>query len=711
MTPSTAITVRSVKDARKRLAAARGNRRERIEVAKAAAGSLSEQSPDKLIAFLFEDYLANEPILQQEARREANGNHGSNSNVPALLFPVDEYEAVMRALVENSGESVWDAMLEQFVLSHLDLLNYFLALLGTVFRNQRDFNVSCYFELLRKCGAYLMGEGLLETTAVEGEEDLPLFFPDLPKKNFKIKRLFTKTWFDFLKVFQPEKCSALQRPPKNTAVLYSSKNKDHNSSKATPGGTMSSSSGASSTTQSPTNAANATASASATMLASTSSNNDNGEATTSSGRVITEKQLALVIQARVDRLKKSVLLHVTHIFPYLDAPMLLGDFFLQEFDRGSLEIQICALSGLLYMTTQTKLEFQDDYYDRLYLLLRPEVFSAEFRVRFQRILAASLIQGTTLPAQSAACFAKKLLRICVHAPLIDQPSICWCLGLAYNIVRKNEACCKKLLHRSVMNAGGGGSSTAGATPSTASSSKDQSSTSTTSTSTTTTPPTSGEQNDSSTTLVEGATSSTKTSPSSTESTSSVAFLTADPFDISATLPEARKILTRTSLWELEAISRHHHPLVSRVVPFFKNPHMFKKLSPSVDVNEFLELTTDDLLERELKHKKKKFDDPLLGMGFFQDAEREEEQREEDEEDDSEEEEEEGTEEVDAEGGEEEKKRAKPSSRPATSKNTVGRPSPDAQLPSFAFLPRPRQERLETSYLALEEDLKRRRLEV
>ena len=102
------------------------------------------------------------------------------------------------------------------------------------------------------------------------------------------------------------------------------------------------------------------------------------------------------------------------------------------------------------------------------------------------------------------------------------------------------------------------------------------------------------------------------------------------------------------------LARHTHPLVSRLVPFFKNPHQFKKISQSVDVNEFLDLNSTELLERELKHKRKKFDDLVLDDG-------------------------------------------------AGCKNKTANSNMDVDV-AFAFLTRPRAEKLEQSYLELEEGL-------
>ncbi|CAD7923154.1 unnamed protein product [Amoebophrya sp. A120] len=572
-----------MEEAKQALATAE-SRKERLTIVKEVATNARCTLEQKL-TFIFGVFLNNEIKNDKE-------------------FPVSEFEAALQALFSaETTEQAQDAVLETYLLAHLDLLHYFLGFLCNEFKNKASFDHALYFELLRKIGVWLMGEGLLEQTAVEGEEDLPLFFPELSKKNFKLKKQFTKTWMELLKAFHPErKCAKIQ---------------------------------------------------------------DVSQVEAKTEKALNSKQKKQLITARTDRLKKKLLLHLTHIFKYLESPLILADFYLREFDRGSLEVQICALSGLLYLVTETQLEFQEDYYDRLYLLLRPEVFAVEYRVRFQRILAASLIQSSSLPGQSAACFAKKLLKICVQDPLVDIPSISWCVGLAYNIVRKNEATCKKLLHREVVEPGGGVVQpvTTPRTPSTSSStaagpSQDQEKIARTSTRIRNSANEQEVQQDQGT--QQGALSSSSdialglvdqhskaTGAASTSASSNMMNvgttttsgeednnasmsksaraphlqtkqLTADPFLLTHTLAQARSVLAQTSLWELDVLAKHQHPLVSRLIPFFKNHAMFKKIAQGVDVNEFLDLTTDDLLEKELKHKRKNYDDveELPGFAFF-----------------------------------------------------------------------------------------------
>eukprot|EP00392_Amoebophrya_sp_AT5.2_P001241 g1243.t1 len=461
--------------------------------------------------------------MSSSSRSEAGGEARDGS------FPVSGFEAVLRAfLAANKTTRAVDALLQKYILAHLDLLHFFLAFLSNVFRNDKVFDHGLFFDLLQKTGTFLMGEALLEETSIEGEEDLPLFFPELSKKQFKLKKQYTKCWLDLLKNFDPQtKCSELRK------------------------------------------------------LAA-------GAATTTSASIakLNDKQRSQLFAAKTDRLKKKTMLHLTNIFQYLQNPLVLADFFLAEFDRGSLEVQICALSGLLYLTTQTKLEFQDDYYERLYLLVRPEAFEVEYRVRFQRILASSLILSTSLPGVSAACFAKKLLRICVGAgggasgaknansaksgaaAVVDVPTICWCLALCFNIVRKNEATCKRLLHR---GGTGRGSKNKGKVAAAEDLHEDK------------------------VEVLEIMNSQTTT----------------DPFDVSASLPASRQSVKQSCLWELEALSKHHHPLVARLVPFFRNPNMFKKIAQGIDANEFLDVSVDELLEKELKNKRKQYDDLIV----------------------------------------------------------------------------------------------------
>ena len=125
------------------------------------------------------------------------------------------------------------------------------------------------------------------------------------------------------------------------------------------------------------------------------------------------------------------MLAVTHAFAYMENPLIMSAFLLERFDQACLEVRICALSGLLHLFTAHNLDFSEDYFERLYTLISTE----SFEIRFQRILNASLVHAEGLPGLDAACYAKRLIRLAMEVR--DVQAICWCLAMAFNVIKKN----------------------------------------------------------------------------------------------------------------------------------------------------------------------------------------------------------------------------------------------------------------------------------
>lgn len=438
---------------------------------------------DPLWPVLFQRYLA--------------GEFGSSEH-----FPFTEFEQVLSTIMGEIVSSpnfssraveklVLEPLLEDLVLPHTDLLQNFLVFLSNCFRTPKLLSTlsgqQLFFDLLQKVGGYLLAQNILNESSTTAADQEQLFFPALRKTDFKLRKTYVRVWRDYLKAFN---VSGAGTP---------SNNQTHNH------------------------------------------------------------------RAQAEDLTKKLLLHLTNVFPYLDNSLALAQFYMQQFDQGSLEVQICALSGILYLSTQKNVQLEDDYYARLYTLLKPETMNLKYRLRFQRVFAASLVQATSLSGLLAACFAKRLAfvagRLCSSGPPLNRwkggtkgaggalcstlptvdttknfsvPSLCWCIALCYNLVRRHPHACRPLIHRE----GGFGVNT-----------------------------------------------------------------TKDPFSLELSLAEAADTVLakhRTCLWELEALERHYHPLVSRLVGFFRSPSIFKKVANDIDVNEFLDLSPADLLAKEMK---------------------------------------------------------------------------------------------------------------
>lgn len=98
------------------------------------------------------------------------------------------------------------------------------------------------------------------------------------------------------------------------------------------------------------------------------------------------------------------------IMPYMAEPVFLADFLTDCYNYGGL-ISVNALSGLFILITSYNVMY-NDYYDKLYQLLTPEVFEMKYRQRFLTLLVKSL-RSSGIPALTLAAFCKRLCRIAV----------------------------------------------------------------------------------------------------------------------------------------------------------------------------------------------------------------------------------------------------------------------------------------------------------
>lgn len=168
-------------------------------------------------------------------------------------------------------------------------------------------------------------------------------------------------------------------------------------------------------------------------------------------RLFQEAWLSLLKMRPPLNMCRPLLQHLPeHVFPHLSQPLCLSDFYLNAFNRGSLEVRVLSLSGLFALLTQHGLgdpELLDSstgkFYDQLYYLVRPEVFALPRRARFQRLLAASLASGL-LPARFAGAFAKKCLRTALLCE--DAGAVMWLVSISYRTIQTHHTHCRQFLH-------------------------------------------------------------------------------------------------------------------------------------------------------------------------------------------------------------------------------------------------------------------------
>merc|ERR1719240_311229 len=148
----------------------------------------------------------------------------------------------------------------------------------------------------------------------------------------------------------------------------------------------------------------------------------------------------------------DVLQHIPgHVFPYIGNPLVLSNFYISSFNHGSLSVSVLSLSGLFYLITKCQLgdpdaitSTSDQFYNKLYELVTPEIFQVKHRTRFLRLMQISL-KSTMLPSSYIAAFVKRCARVAV---LVETPpAVVWLLVSIYSLMQRNRTLCYPLLHK------------------------------------------------------------------------------------------------------------------------------------------------------------------------------------------------------------------------------------------------------------------------
>jgi hypothetical protein len=138
---------------------------------------------------------------------------------------------------------------------------------------------------------------------------------------------------------------------------------------------------------------------------------------------------------------KTVLRHIPDlVMPHLDQPLLLADYLTRSYECGGVTA-VLALESLFDVILKHNLDYPQ-FFRSLYRLCTVEVFSAKYRVKFMKLLNASL-RSVNLTAYVVASFIKRLARVSLSAP---GPVALFCLAQITWLLRRHPQCIR-LIHK------------------------------------------------------------------------------------------------------------------------------------------------------------------------------------------------------------------------------------------------------------------------
>ncbi|KAK8944837.1 hypothetical protein KSP39_PZI007830 [Platanthera zijinensis] len=225
-----------------------------------------------------------------------------------------------------------------------------------------------------------------------------------------------------------------------------------------------------------------------------------------------------------------------NVIPYMSNPIILCDFLTRSYDIGG-AISVTALSGLFILMTQHGLEYPK-FYEKLYALLKPDVFAAKHRAVFFQLLD-SCLKSSYLPAYLAAAFTKKLSRLSLSAPPSGALII---IALTHNLLRRHPSI-NFLVHQQVDDLVNGVNA------------------------------------------VEGDDSRESESESNTDPVPPNFKYGVDPFNNEEGEPLKSNAM-RSSLWEIDSLRHHYCPAVSRFVTSLESDLTVKAKTFEMSVSDF-----------------------------------------------------------------------------------------------------------------------------
>ncbi|EEF31250.1 nucleolar complex protein, putative [Ricinus communis] len=249
------------------------------------------------------------------------------------------------------------------------------------------------------------------------------------------------------------------------------------------------------------------------------------------------------------------------VIPYISNPLMLCDFLTRSYDIGGV-VSVMALSSLFILMTQHGLEYPN-FYEKLYALLLPSVFMAKHRSKFFQLLD-SCLKSPLLPAYLAAAFAKRLSRLALTAPPSGGVVI---IALIHNLLRRHPSI-NCLVHREDGNESAADNSKAKGEDA-------------------------GDANN-----------------SRNGSHASARKPGIDRFNNEECSPIKSSAL-RSSLWEIDTLSHHYCPPVSRFVLSLENDLTVRKKTTEVNINDFSSSSYATIFEEELRRRVKQ-----VPLAFF-----------------------------------------------------------------------------------------------
>jgi hypothetical protein len=138
---------------------------------------------------------------------------------------------------------------------------------------------------------------------------------------------------------------------------------------------------------------------------------------------------------------KLILKHLAgQLISDLSQPILLADYLTQCYGLGGV-VAVLALESLFQLILKHNLDYPR-FFESLYALCTPEIFSAKYRSKFMNLLSMSL-KSTNLPIYKVAAFIKRLTQLALTVP---PPSSLYCIAQITWLLREHQEC-SILLHR------------------------------------------------------------------------------------------------------------------------------------------------------------------------------------------------------------------------------------------------------------------------
>ncbi|XP_059176208.1 nucleolar complex protein 4 homolog [Physella acuta] len=132
-------------------------------------------------------------------------------------------------------------------------------------------------------------------------------------------------------------------------------------------------------------------------------------------------------------LYRDILTGISPIMEKMSTPQRLTDFLSHSFDIGG-AISLMSLHGLFILMHKHNLDYPD-FYNKLYSMFEPQVFSAKYKARFFH-LADTFLSSTHLPSYLVAAFVKRLARLSLHAP---ASAVYIIIPFIFNLINRHPA--------------------------------------------------------------------------------------------------------------------------------------------------------------------------------------------------------------------------------------------------------------------------------